>query len=596
MFDLYEKLTDLDKQRISNYIHLYGAKDYTLDLKEYLAYWNQNNKKLYKLLGENLILKVPITFEVNSHEFELRLKKSEEYNNFFDRLWRLIYPRFINERVSEFYREISAPSNIIANKIPSTYIFNFINNRKPLKIQEGMRVIAAIQKFLSYIDEKDNQNFKSVQEKFEKFRIFLSVITNKKCLDDTLYLSIHPLDFMTMSDNTNRWQSCMSWTHDGCYKIGTVEMMNSNNVICCYLESQKPYNFDKNNKTEEREDFTWNNKRWRTLIYSTKEILLSGKSYPYENKELTEKILNIVKDLSEKNLKRTYQFGPESYKDMKHINYLSAVDSNKMWRKNDNCKKKNIIFDSDGMYNDIMNNSNYSFICYRNKVKKNLILNMSGKAPCLCCGDPVIEKDIPQDWTDEDPNRYQNTNNLVCGECLNKYFTCEICGTQDSTNTIKKSAIVRKNGIYLTDDIVYSASRKKTKVEEHNFCSDCYTDLCNCCNCGNSFYFKANPCYIRINEEELSYTKIRNDKRNNKIMYSSLTTKNELKESFNCITTICIDNICPNCLLELIDNDTIYLLKSTNYFDKSILLSTKIYSYEEFINDFGKYLKKEEEK
>ena len=38
-----------------------------------------------------------------------------------------------------------------------------------------------------------------------------------------------------MSDNNSGWESCMSWRNNGCYRRGTVEMMNSPYVIVAYL-------------------------------------------------------------------------------------------------------------------------------------------------------------------------------------------------------------------------------------------------------------------------------------------------------------------------------------------------------------------------
>ena len=61
---------------------------------------------------------------------------------------------------------------------------------------------------------------------FEDFRIAQSLVTNQANLKGYITLSIHPLDYMTMSDNNCGWDSCMSWQEEGCYRQGTVEMMN----------------------------------------------------------------------------------------------------------------------------------------------------------------------------------------------------------------------------------------------------------------------------------------------------------------------------------------------------------------------------------
>jgi hypothetical protein len=74
-------------------------------------------------------------------------------------------------------------------------------------------------------------------EDFKKWQTWLSTICTVKEYKTNLVLSIHPIDFMTSSDNASGWTSCMNWRDDGGYSSGTIEMMNSNMVIIAYLEN-----------------------------------------------------------------------------------------------------------------------------------------------------------------------------------------------------------------------------------------------------------------------------------------------------------------------------------------------------------------------
>ena len=76
---------------------------------------------------------------------------------------------------------------------------------------------------------------------FEDFRICHSLIHNQKKIKGNLFLSIHPLDYWTMSDNNCGWESCMSWSGHGGYRQGTVEMMNSPWVVVAYINSDDKY-------------------------------------------------------------------------------------------------------------------------------------------------------------------------------------------------------------------------------------------------------------------------------------------------------------------------------------------------------------------
>lgn len=103
-------------------------------------------------------------------------------------------------------------------------------------------------------------------DEFEEFRICQSMCTNTTALEGKLCLSIHPLDYMTMSDNACDWSSCMSWQEDGCYRMGTVEMMNSPCVIVAYLESSHPMYFSR--------EATWNSKNGAPSILLLQILLL----------------------------------------------------------------------------------------------------------------------------------------------------------------------------------------------------------------------------------------------------------------------------------------------------------------------------------
>ena len=57
--NLYDYLTELDNKRIENYIKTWGISDY-IGNDIYLSHWRDSNKKLFKLLGGNLIYSIPV--------------------------------------------------------------------------------------------------------------------------------------------------------------------------------------------------------------------------------------------------------------------------------------------------------------------------------------------------------------------------------------------------------------------------------------------------------------------------------------------------------------------------------------------------------
>ena len=421
MLNLFDYLTKEDNEKIENYIDKFGVSaDLYEGNEKYLKYWAESKKKLFHLLGGNLIYEVPYVSE----------KSDENLNFLIDQL--LQKPEF--KEISSFLTGCN--SKIMTSGYYQLYSSNCYKNNalecgieithkekdKPLKFQRGTKMLKVLQKTLEYFGADDE-----LMQMFEKFRIDHSMVFNDKVIRGTLCFSIHPLDFMTMSDNDNGWSSCMSWKNKGCYRQGTVEMMNSNNVVCVYLKNDKHnYIFDTT-----KENCEWNNKAWRQLFYCTKEIIVSGKSYPFYNETITKEALKILRELAFNNWHHSYEFGIEEYKDMIHVGSLYRMENNRMWiRSKSGAKKQNILFDTRAMYNDMFNDNHYnSYWCVRNRVKKNTIISYSGKAPCLCCGEIINAEPYdpnPGFYEGAYNERYQNNDLVICKPC-EKNYSCHEC-------------------------------------------------------------------------------------------------------------------------------------------------------------------------
>ena len=73
MLNLYDYISELDWKRIENYISLYGTKEGYKGNEEYLDDWRQCKKKLFHLLGGELIKRVPFEFEMPKELLEREL-------------------------------------------------------------------------------------------------------------------------------------------------------------------------------------------------------------------------------------------------------------------------------------------------------------------------------------------------------------------------------------------------------------------------------------------------------------------------------------------------------------------------------------------
>ena len=439
--NLINQISDLDKERIKNYIYSYGINESKfIGLDEWLQHWSYSNQVMYKMLGNKLIHSIDFAYEKSEEDIRVEIK-----NKLFAMPFKLSYHNFYVDVITPLWRAEAISGEVRTGFNHITDIENFINNKigigfkvkipgkaTTLQIPEGSKPMKALQKIIKYF--KDDWEF----EEFEEFRIAHSMILNDKNVVGKLCFSIHPLDFMTMSDNSLNWSSCMNWIDRGCYHVGTIEMMNSNNVICCYLHNEKdPFYFHRKmvrgkNTKEERKKYgsdpayVWNNKRWRVLGYATKDIIMTGKSYPYKNQELCLAVLNEMKKLAKENLNWDYKFGPENYLDMQYINSSYSMNRARSYRIYDPIKH-NILWDTKGMYNDMLNDHGTTYWCYRNKVNKTKIISVSGKANCLCCGGNILMDTYYQDEYNE---RFENTGSGICNSCFDGIESCYCCGVK----------------------------------------------------------------------------------------------------------------------------------------------------------------------
>ena len=431
MFNLMSQLTAEDRQKIENYISRFGVGNSFIGLDAWLQYWATSKIKLYKMLNNSLIYKVPFECEkpteILMDEIDDLLWSDSAATGFKSWVNILYDAKKITHGEALALWDIVSKTQLYDDKLYRSLKIKIDGASRELQIQSGMKPIRAMGKVIDYFKNSEEYAGGMLQSlDFEAYRIKHSRIFNDRKIRGNLVFSIHPLDFMTMSDNASDWKSCMSWRDEGCYHIGTVEMMNSNNVICCYIESAEPFYFNKHTEPKS-EEYKWANKKWRQLIYVTKDIIVSGKPYPFKSEETTKKIIEIARELANKNLNWRYSFGPELYKDMKHVQDGHTMNKIRDYIASGETTKHNIIFDTKGMYNDMLNDQNTAYWCVRNKVKRNKIISYSGKAPCLCCGKPVITENYSDDYDEDYYNeRYENTGAVICEDCSDR-LDCSSC-------------------------------------------------------------------------------------------------------------------------------------------------------------------------
>lgn len=436
----------------------------------YLRFWETNKSELFKLFGNQLTVKIPVDLQRNlfniMREMELRLYETRFWNticnfNYDYHSGRYSYKHNCDVRVREYpydqnkianmmieipveehathpvikaYMERGQASRCLSDVVTMSSLahnlyegetFSLItpNADKVITIRKGEKAMKILGKIVKIYFANNAQ----VQSEWEEFRIAHSMCLNQSRLTGNLCLSIHPLDFATMSDNTYDWESCMSWMNYGEYRLGTVEMMNSKYVVCAYFEGDRPM---------ECYGGTWNNKRWRQLFIVTEGVILANRSYPYDNGDLTDMVLMTLRDLAQKNW--GVDFNPTIEKFSAH-NCGVATSTGRFIK---------MEFFTNYMYNDVRSEHKI-LIAEDFSNDQPYYVNFSGEAVCASCGEVI------------DPSDDEDTGMLICFRCSGSH-RCSECGD------------------WCSDEYMHC-------VDGHYYCDYCYEHYAvTCVTCGDS--------------------------------------------------------------------------------------------------------------
>lgn len=419
---LIDKLTEQEIRMIGDYIDTYSSNETrrTASVQHLLRLWD-SNKSIYldRLFGGDLTITKKITYkqdiEETAEEIRIAILKNSEASGFLHK-WRNMfgwfdYPgRDLPDDVRFNLYDMPNFENLASNVWNRATFEVPFPNGKTFKVQRGSKITKAMGKIA--------KAYNMSEDEFEAFRIACSQGLNQKIITGNLTLSIHPMDYMTMSDNDCDWSSCMSWRENGCYRQGTVEMMNSAKVVVAYLAADPSCNlhFD---------GYEWNSKKWRELIIVTPDIICNVLGYPYRNAFLSQAAVDWCKELAETNL--YYSYGNNEAVIWKQHDKFYPFGEENQWL--------NIETETFRMYNDFSDRDHFGY--FMEDLEGYFHINYSGPSECMCCGL-------------EDPD-FEDESYLV-GLCCEDVEYCDCCGER----------ILRYDDAYWVDDM--------------HLCQYCYDD------------------------------------------------------------------------------------------------------------------------
>ena len=413
---MYNLLSDTDKVLIKNYINAFAynddarvTPDSAASLEYILRFWSKNKAHLYEMFGNNFILERPITInrpeEDIMDEFECAFEECPMGCFLYD-LRELKIDKdiqlkncFCNGPFADLYGVLNLANSgyYMIHPYDYSYSINFpLPNGKKVTFEKGCNVVRMLGKIARAYGI----------DSFEEYRLKHSQILNNKTMSGTLCLSIHPLDYMTMSDNDCDWDTCMSWQENGCFRSGTVECMNSDCVIVAYLKSKHDMCIPNG---------TWNSKKWRSLFIVKDNLITSIKSSPYPHQEMNHIVLEWLRELSGRKYGPIVDYNYNGIvltpvnKDKPMYGICFTTENHHMY--NDfGCQEHSGIFNLSAEYDYSKSKHRWDYP----------VLNYAGPSVCVHCG---AEDNMPCE------EEY-----LLCEDCATALH-CECCGERIHTKS-----------------------------------------------------------------------------------------------------------------------------------------------------------------
>jgi hypothetical protein len=432
MVEPISKITEEDEVLTAMYVAQYAGCDMD-DFQDVFSAWNFNKQLLFDMLGHELRRTFTVNVEDDPGAMNRRVCEiykpqtvvmlNECLSDFnpagrglcpTEEDWRVCcMSNTCNEFVTDLLMAMGRDKYVVDNarrvaermflvlsprNATAGYMNNFGNDLrfhredgKEYVIKPGSRFMRAVRKLAEFYGC-------DCGERFTRFRDAISAATTGKNRVAKVTFYIHPMDFLTASDNSCGWTSCYSLANHGSSCEGCVEMMNSRAAMVVYTESDEP--------------FTYNglyipNKSWRCFTFFDRDCILVGKSYPYTLASLNDAVLELAVGLAA-NVGWKYERENELFCDPSDNDVAENMEAL------DDYGRDVIMPYTRHCYNDFIMDKEYPFVCARNTLDHTKHFAITGVPTCLACG-----MEMDRTW--------KGSEGLVCEVCDDSR-RCHSCG------------------------------------------------------------------------------------------------------------------------------------------------------------------------
>lgn len=365
--------------------------------------WLVSKKYFIEKMNGNLIYELPqaVSFELDDNSKRRRIETFAE----------IVENHYGNYGLSYFLSSLR-PEDFYNNKTSDEYYCDGIC------IPSNFKVVKA---FKFFVDDK---------ALLHKLQSEASAIIQESIVTGRLCFSVHPLDFLSASENAHNWRSCHAL--DGEYRTGNLNYLLDSNTVICYLRAEKPAVLP-----HFPPDRLWNSKKWRVWMFFSDDrtMLFAGRQYPFEANQGLELIKkNIFSDLNLGTWTEFYQGKLRKFKDpttsnVFHFPPMVPVGTTMK-------AMTDLIIDGDKTYHydDLLHSSCYDPVySYKTNTQSlwydaettgcsnnSTVFHIGEPCPCPICGkDFIFCGEV-----------------MACAECNNEfgfndedYEPCSICGT-----------------------------------------------------------------------------------------------------------------------------------------------------------------------
>lgn len=426
---------------------------------ELFEIWYEKKKKFIDAMGGQLVYELPekLSFELDQKE------KANRINEFIE----AVYYTWHNEELSDFLH--ANREGFFSNQVVQSH-----TTSKGVTVPTGMKLVKSFKFF-----ESDQISLEQLQNK-------ASMIIQEDKIEGKLCFSVHPLDFLSSSENTYNWRSCHAL--DGEYRAGNLSYMVDSSTIMVYLKSDKGDvrlpNFPA--------DVSWNSKKWRMLLFldDNWQAMFAGRQYPFDSVGALSLIQkNIVQILGIQDCRWNVRWS-NWHNDEVHSHTWDHHEENEeievffrdtylpIGRRL--YTKRQLITDVEGSkhFNDLINSTVYiPYYCYNMYYNGELHFTIGGMTPCLCCGNGDMAV----------------TDSMLCVDCEldhgcsedEMFITCDCCGRRmldSDAHWVAGAEEYVCDGCLATEcsecescgDLVYNRDIVFDKYHHEYRCTDCF--------------------------------------------------------------------------------------------------------------------------